>query len=89
MYIGASVTLSLRSIPQLGSGSSKIVLSHDHLRPLFTPDQVQDHAIINDRENAHDLTDPASRLSHTGKLANREEWSHHVFQSKREPLAQV
>lgn len=49
---------------------------------MFTPDHVQDHAIIDDRENAHDLTDPASGLSHADKLTNREEWLHRVFQSK-------
>jgi hypothetical protein len=65
------------------------VLSHDHLSPLFAPDYVQNHAIIDDWEDAHDLDDPASRLSHADKLTNREEWLHHVLHSEREPLAQV
>jgi hypothetical protein len=87
--LDTSVTPSDQSVPQLGLGSSKLALSHNHLIPVFTPDHVQDHAIIDDRQNAHDLTDPSSRLSHADKLANREEWLHHVFQSRREPLAQV
>jgi hypothetical protein len=89
VFVGTSVPLSLQSILQLGSGSSKLTLPHNDLSPLFTPDHVQDHAIIDDRENAHDLTDPASRLSHADKLTNREEWVHHVLQSERVPLAQV
>jgi hypothetical protein len=43
--------------------------------------------MIDDRQNAYNLTDPARRLSHGDKLTNREEWLHHVLHSEREPLA--
>jgi hypothetical protein len=82
VFVDTSAPLSLQSTLQLGSGSSKLTLPHNHLSPLFTPDHVQDYAIIDDRKNADDFIDPASRSSHADKLTNREEWLHHVFQSK-------